>query len=69
MIFVLICISVHSTPPKLCPDNNIPDTNECLEDPCLEEADCENSEGSFNCVCKNGLRGNGIDYCLGIDHS
>ncbi|CAB4024087.1 c-binding -like isoform X1, partial [Paramuricea clavata] len=49
--------------------------NECLENThdCDKNATCTNAEGSFNCSCKNGYRGNGtsckdINECLENRH-
>ena len=37
------------------------DINECVEDSdsCHSDANCTNTEGSYNCTCKNGFYGNG----------
>jgi hypothetical protein len=42
------------------------DINECSENThnCDRNATCTNTEGSFNCPCKNGFRGNGTS-CKG----
>ncbi len=39
--------------------------NECELDVCSENASCNNLPGSFNCVCYDGFRGDGI-ICEGI---
>ena len=46
------------------------DVNECQEetDNCHQHANCVNTEGSFDCACKNGFNGDGhtcedIDEC------
>ena len=38
------------------------DVDECSADssPCDENADCTNSEGSYNCTCKQGFDGDGV---------
>ena len=38
------------------------DIDECLAmtDDCSEYAECVNTEGSFECVCKPGFTGDGI---------
>ena len=45
---------------------SISDIDECTRNrnPCDENADCLNNDGSFSCVCKKGFTGNGTD-CLG----
>ena len=42
------------------------DGNECItgEHNCDANADCNNTEGSFECTCKPGYSGNGVD-CTG----
>ena len=42
------------------------DVNECItgEHNCDANADCNNTEGSFECTCKGGYSGNGVD-CIG----
>ena len=42
------------------------DINECEGDiyPCHESATCKNTDGSFNCECKEGYIGDGF-YCAG----
>lgn len=43
------------------------DTDECLSDPCKNNATCRNSHGNFTCNCLTGFEGqtcqNGI-YCI-----
>ena len=43
------------------------DINECLGDPCDENAKCSNNLGSFECKCNSGYSGNGFS-CTGIFH-
>ena len=45
----------------------VTDIDECetMTDDCDENADCINTEGSFECVCKPGYTGDGKD-CEGI---
>lgn len=41
------------------------DINECtLDDPCDVNADCDNTDGSFDCTCRLGYMGNGLS-CQG----
>ena len=42
------------------------DVNECITgvNNCNANADCNNTEGSFECTCKPGYSGNGVD-CTG----
>ena len=44
----------------------VSDINECLADrsPCDVNATCNNTDGSYNCTCKEGYTGNGT-YCQG----
>ena len=43
------------------------DIDECSADsnPCDENADCTNTDGSYSCTCKEGFDGNGIT-CKGM---
>jgi hypothetical protein len=45
------------------------DIDECAAvNPCSERiAACNNSAGSFQCVCNKGYRGNGSVTCLDVD--
>lgn len=40
---------------------NIPDIDECIEEisNCSADAVCNNTKGSYNCICKPGYSGNG----------
>ena len=40
------------------------DTDECSVNICNENADCTNSDGSFECNCRQGFFGDGIEKCL-----
>ena len=46
--------------------NSILDIDECTADssPCDENANCTNTVGSYNCICKQGFSGNGT-ICQG----
>ena len=46
------------------------DVDECSVDsnPCDENADCNNSEGSYSCTCKQGFTGDGVS-CSGMLYS
>ena len=35
------------------------DINECLNNPCHDNANCTDTEGSFDCQCNSGASGNG----------
>ncbi len=39
------------------------DVNECLEgeDNCDANAECNNTEGGYECTCREGFSGNGTD--------
>ena len=41
------------------------DIDECEISPCDANAICENTEGSYECYCKNGFSGNGFN-CSGM---
>ena len=40
------------------------DINECLTNPCHDNANCSNTAGTFTCTCKVGFTGNG-ETCIG----
>lgn len=43
------------------------DINECAnkeDNECSDDADCTDTDGSYQCACKEGFSGNGID-CKG----
>ena len=40
------------------------DVDECERKPCHENANCTNTPGSFECLCKTGYTGNG-SHCAG----
>eukprot|EP01134_Creolimax_fragrantissima_P000184 CFRG0184T1 len=42
------------------------DVDECISNPCDNNADCLNTEGSYNCICNAGFSGNGLE-CTDID--
>lgn len=44
------------------------DINECdlSPSPCSRYASCENMEGTYNCTCNDGYRGDG-HHCADID--
>ena len=48
-------------------ENSILDIDECTADssPCDENANCTNTVGSYNCICKQGFSGNGT-ICQGM---
>lgn len=48
------------------PSLSVPDVDECLESPavCDGQGVCENTLGSYKCVCRPGYRGNGT-HCEG----
>jgi hypothetical protein len=43
------------------------DVNECLTRPCHHNANCTDTEGSYDCKCNVGFSGNGVtctsEYC------
>lgn len=43
------------------------DIDECSSDtsPCDQNADCNNSDGSYSCACKRGFSGDGV-ACTGL---
>lgn len=43
------------------------DTDECFEeiDNCCDNSICKNNEGSFECECKSGFKGDGVEICEG----
>ena len=43
------------------------DNDECLQDPCHENATCTNTEGSFECRCDVGFTGDGFGCTLSCD--
>lgn len=43
------------------------DVNECDDNPCVAEATCMNSIGSFQCICPPTTFGDGINACAGIN--
>lgn len=43
------------------------DINECLENPCGQNAECTNSPGSFLCTCRPDYTGNPYKGCSDID--
>ena len=46
------------------------DIDECSEElnPCDQNADCTNSNGSYSCTCKQGFAGNGTACEGGREH-
>ncbi|XP_044181722.1 protein crumbs-like [Acropora millepora] len=44
------------------------DIDECsIVNDCHQDATCHNTEGSYNCICKNGFKGDGRLNCTDID--
>jgi len=42
------------------------DINECENpDACHPNATCEDSEGSYHCLCEDGFSGDGNSHCSG----
>ena len=41
------------------------DTDECMQDICDENADCSNTDGSFECTCRQGFFGDGLSCFKG----
>ena len=41
------------------------DVNECSDDVCGENANCENTVGSYICTCKSGYTRRNLTGCLG----
>ena len=37
-----------------------PDINECSTNPCVSNANCSDSDGSFSCICNRGYLGDGL---------
>ena len=46
------------------------DNNECLlgTDGCHENADCVNTNGNYDCDCRQGFIGDGRQNCIGKDN-
>ena len=42
------------------------DINECADNPCNQNANCINNEGSYLCECNTGYTGNGTN-CTGMN--
>ena len=43
------------------------DVNECLSNPCSVNGNCQNTDGSFTCTCKDGYFGTGV-ICEGYSN-
>ena len=41
------------------------DIDECTSSPCSINSTCNNTVGSYSCICKNGFIGNGT-HCTGM---
>ena len=39
------------------------DVDECAELPCHEDADCIDTDGSFECTCRTGYSGDALNNC------
>ena len=65
MELILVKVSKHYYTTWLNVRSHVLDTNECDADPCVMNAACENTDGSFSCSCFEGFNGNGIILCEG----
>lgn len=43
------------------------DVNECESNPCAENAQCVNNNGSFSCLCPQGYTGAANEECFDIN--
>ena len=46
----------------------VSDINECEFTPCVANANCTDTDGSYDCVCNVGYSGNGFTGCNGELH-
>ena len=44
------------------------DIDECSFNPCDVNANCTDNEGSFDCQCKHGFSGDGLNCTSKVDH-
>ena len=63
---IAFCIWKHIVSSHHLPFNTYSDKDECAIVPsvCHSDADCTDSDGSYECTCKGGYSGNGI-FCTG----
>ncbi|KAL7105878.1 hypothetical protein ACP275_07G074000 [Erythranthe tilingii] len=57
------CLGGYEGHPYL--DPGCTDTNECENSPCVANSTCTNSPGSYNCLCPDGLTGDGTKHGTG----
>lgn len=51
----------------LCCNIFLVDTDECVSNPCDDNANCTNAPGTYYCKCNVGFSGNGFE-CEGMSY-